>query len=226
MANPIVEVQNVKKSYRMGEGQLWALKGVTFTIEEGEFVALVGRSGSGKTTLLNLLGGLDQPTSGNLSISGTELAKLDDNALTLFRGQKIGYVFQTFNLIPVFSALENVEYPLIHQKHISPQRRKEMAAQSLEQVGLKDFIHQRPSHLSGGQRQRVAIARALVHAPSLIMADEPTANLDSMTAIEILELMFELNRTLKRTFVVASHDQTVIQRAKRIVELTDGVIKK
>lgn len=225
MVNPLVIAQDVKKCYRLGQRDLWALKGVSFELLSGEFVALVGRSGSGKTTLLNLIGGLDTPTSGELGINGRNLSSLTDNELTRFRGRSIGYVFQTFNLIPVFSVLENVEYPLFHLSDVSGKERLERARKILNRVGLSEFLEQRPSQLSGGQRQRVAIARALVHNPALVMADEPTANLDSSTATEILDLMFELNRDFKQTIVVASHDPTVIKRAHRVIEISDGIIK-
>lgn len=226
MDKTLISGDGLKKRYLLGQREVWALNGVSFKIDRGEFVALIGRSGSGKTTLLNLIGGLDTPSTGELKIDNQSLGIMSDDELTAFRGRNIGYVFQTFNLIPVLTVIENVEYPLIHAIDVAASARQERAREILGRMGLEgDLIYRRPSQLSGGQRQRVAIARALVHNPKLVMADEPTANLDSATAKEILDLMFSLNQELGQTFVVASHDPVVIKRAHRVIELTDGVAK-
>ena len=219
----LVEMRDIKKDYYLGETVVPALQGVNLTIEEEEFVAIWGPSGSGKTTLLNLIGTIDEPTSGHLEINGREVIQLSDDKKTELRNRNIGFVFQDFNLIPVLSALENVMLPLQIQG-LSFSRAKEQASRRLEEVGLTEFIHHRPDKLSGGQQQRVAIARALVTAPSIIIADEPTANLDSDTSRKIIGLMRELNEKERTTFIFSTHDQRLLDRVKRLIRLEDGKI--
>jgi len=224
MAKEVVaEAKNLAKSYRLGNRDVWALGGVSFTIEKGEFLAFVGSSGSGKTTLLNLLGAIDVQTRGQLEVHGKDLSSLSDLELAKFRSRELGFVFQTFNLLPVLSALENVEYPLLHRR-LRKDEGRERARRILERVGLDKHENHRPDQLSGGQRQRVAIARALVHGPQLVIADEPTANLDKKTAGEILDLMRDLNNETGVTFVFSTHDPLIISRASRTIELSDGKI--
>lgn len=219
----LVEMRDIKKDYYLGETVVPALQGVNLTIEEEEFVAIWGPSGSGKTTLLNLIGTIDEPTSGHLEINGREVIQLSDDKKTELRNRNIGFVFQDFNLISVLSALENVMLPLQIQG-LSFSRAKEQASRRLEEVGLTEFIHHRPDKLSGGQHQRVAIARALVTAPSIIIADEPTANLDSDTSRKIIGLMRELNEKERTTFIFSTHDQRLLDRVKRLIRLEDGKI--
>jgi putative ABC transport system ATP-binding protein len=211
----------VRKIYRLGGNDLVALHNVSLDIVKGEFAALSGSSGSGKTTLLNLLGGLDSPTHGEIQIENNRITSLSDNDLALFRARDLGFIFQTFNLLPVLSALENVEYPLLKSKLTTAERRK-MGHEALNLVGLSGHAAHRPNQMSGGQRQRVAIARAIVHRPKIILADEPTANLDKKTAAEIINLLSELNSNLGVTIVVATHDPDVIKRAKRSIHISDG----
>ena len=219
----ILEFQNVKKDYWLGETTVHALRGVDLTVEEGEFIAVLGTSGSGKTTLLNLGGAIDDPTEGKVLIHGQEVAGLSDDRKAELRNRTIGYVFQNFNLVSVLSALENVMLALQIRGGRSSGIREE-AARRLEEVGLADFMHHRPDKLSGGQRQRVAVARALVTKPSLIFADEPTANLDHRTAQSIIDLMKELNDKEQVTFIFSTHDQRLIDHVKRVVRLEDGKI--
>ena len=193
-------------------------------IEEGEFTTIVGPSGSGKTTLLNLIGGLDQPTSGKIVVDGTDISTLKPDTLINFRLHHIGFVFQAYNLIPVFTAKENVEFIMLLQ-NISKSEREKKAIEFLEAVGLQDRINSKPTELSGGQQQRVAVARALASTPSFVLADEPTANLDSVSAESLLDLMENLNQKHNMTFVFSTHDQRVINRAHRVVTLQDGKIK-
>ena len=218
-----VRTVGVQKSYAIGDNEVFALRGVTLDLARGEFVALCGTSGSGKTTLLNLIGCLDMPTAGEIVIGGQAVNRLNDSELAHFRATQLGFVFQTFNLIPVLSAVENVEYPLL-RKNLSARQRREVALGALAKVGLEKFASHRPDELSGGQRQRVAIARAFVHGPELIIADEPTANLDSKTAAGILDLLGELNLTLGITIVVATHDPRVVERTDRTVHIVDGLL--
>ena len=220
---PLIETKRLKKNYQLGKALVPALRGVDLIVEEGEFVAVWGPSGSGKSTLLNLIGTIDTPSSGNISLKGRDLNEFDDNGLSELRNQSIGFVFQSFNLVPVFNALENVMLPL-QIKGDKAGSAREKAAQRLTQVGLSDFFAHRPDSLSGGQRQRVAIARALVTDPSLVIADEPTANLDSQTSAEIIELMQKLNQDQKTTFIFSTHDQRLLNRVKRSVRLIDGRI--
>jgi putative ABC transport system ATP-binding protein len=217
----MVEIKNVHKKYMMGVTELWALKGVSLTINKGEFVALSGSSGSGKTTLLNLIGCLDVPSDGSIEIDGKNTSTMNQNALADLRGHSIGYIFQTFNLLPVLTAVENVEYPILKIIKDDKERRKR-ALDALERVGLLKHADHRPDQLSGGQRQRVAIARALIHQPKLIVADEPTANLDRKTSSDILDILKKLNEESGQTVIIASHDSLVHERCKRIIELRDG----
>jgi putative ABC transport system ATP-binding protein len=215
-----VRVENVAKEYDLGRTRVPALRGVSLSVEPGEFMAVVGPSGSGKSTLLNLIGCLDRPTSGRVLIGGEDVARLDDDTLSDLRARTIGFIFQTFNLIPVLSALENVEFPLLFAGNHRQERQR--ALRALEEVGLKDFARHRPDELSGGQRQRVAVARALVTDPSLVLADEPTANLDSATGEAIIDLMLEINRRDGTTFIFSTHDPKVMSHAQRVVRLADG----
>jgi putative ABC transport system ATP-binding protein len=219
----ILEFQNVKKDYRLGETTVHALRGVDLAVQQGEFAAILGASGSGKTTLLNLAGAIDDPTEGSVIINNRDISRLSDNEKAEMRNRTIGYVFQTFNLVSVLTALENVMLAL----QIRGGKRsviREEAKDRLDEVGLADFVHHRPDKLSGGQRQRVAIARALVTRPLLIFADEPTANLDHHTAQSIIDLMKELNEKEKVTFIFSTHDQRLIDSVKRVVRLEDGKI--
>jgi len=199
------------------------LRGVDLEIEKGEFTAIVGPSGSGKTTLLNIIGGLDTPTKGSVEVGGTDIAQLNGNELIDFRKEHIGFVFQAYNLIPVLTAKENVEFVMLLQKR-SKKERDDRTLELLRAVGLEDKIDKRPSELSGGQQQRVAVARALAPKPDFILADEPTANLDSKTSENLLDLMAKLNQEEQMTFVFSTHDQRVIDRARRVVTLVDGKI--
>jgi putative ABC transport system ATP-binding protein len=218
-----VAVANVSKTYRLGKVSVTALGGVSLAVQAGEFLAVAGPSGSGKTTLLNLIGCLDTPTSGEITIDGEAIGRLTAGRRADLRARKLGFVFQTFNLIPVLTAWENVEYPLLLQRG-----RRDVAARvrgALEQVGLADRARHRPPELSGGQQQRVAIARALVTEPALVLADEPTANLDSRTGHEIVELMRRLNRERRTTFVFSTHDPRIVAAADRVLEISDGMLR-
>lgn len=219
----LAKMTNVKKDYFLGETVVHALRGVDLTVDKGEFMAIWGPSGSGKTTLLNLIGAIDEPSSGQIYIEGQELFSLSDNKRTELRNRFIGFIFQGFNLIPVLSAIENVMLPL-EITGTSTSEAKENARRRLDEVGLSDFAHHRPDKLSGGQRQRVAIARALVTEPSLIIADEPTANLDSDTSHKIIELMRYLNEKEETTFIFSTHDQRLLDQVKRLIRLEDGKI--
>ena len=218
---PIVNVEQVAKEYRLGTTIVHALNGVDLTVALGEFLAIAGPSGSGKTTLLNLIGCLERPTSGRIWIQGRDTGELTNNVLADVRARQIGFIFQQFNLLPVLTALENVEYPLLLQP-MTPRERRQRARRALERVGLDRFARHLPLELSGGQRQRVAIARAIVVEPILVLADEPTANLDHATGQQILELMRELNRSRGTTFIFSTHDYKIMETASRIVQLWDG----
>ena len=220
---PLIHMKKVTKDYRLGETIVRALKGINIKIDTGEFVAVWGPSGSGKTTLLNLIGAIDEPTSGYLGFNEQEISKLSDDEKSDLRNKSIGFIFQNFNLIPVLSALENVMLPLQIQG-LSNAEANRIAMYRLEQVGLSDFVKHRPDKLSGGQQQRVCIARALVTNPSLVIADEPTANLDSDTAMKIVELMRDLNNKEKTTFIFSTHDQRLLNKVNRLVRLVDGMI--
>ncbi|SMO51880.1 ABC transporter ATP-binding protein [Fodinibius sediminis] len=221
----VIETYGISKIYNPGKVPVPALNGVNLTIEKGEFTAIVGPSGSGKTTLLNIIGGLDKPTGGKAVIQGTELGGLSDRELVDFRLHHIGFVFQSYNLIPVLTAIENVSFVMQMQGRPAKEyHQKSMAL--LKEVGLEDKIHKRPSELSGGQQQRVAVARALASKPDFVLADEPTANLDSVSTADLLDMMLELNKIEDMTFVFSTHDQRVIERARRVVTLVDGKIDK
>ena len=217
----MVETKNLFKDYKVGKVLYPALRGVDISIKDGEFTAIAGPSGSGKTTLLNIIGCLDSPSKGKVLINDIEVTNLDAKQKAQLRRESIGFVFQTFNLIPVLTAYENVEIPLI-LLDVSASERAEKIVSILEEVGLGDYIQRRPNEMSGGQQQRVAIARALVKEPKIVLADEPTANLDSTTARSILSLMRTLNQKKKTTFIFSTHDQLVMDFAKRIIRLRDG----
>ncbi len=221
---PVVALRSVSKQYADGQAAVHALREVTLDIARGDFVALVGPSGSGKTTLMNLIGALDRPTAGEVVVGGDTLARADAQQLSALRLHRIGFVFQDYNLMPVLTALENVELVLLLQGVPAAERRRR-ATEALALLGLADHLHRRPGALSGGQQQRVAIARALAGDPLLILADEPTANLDSDTGQALLASMLELNRTRGTTFVLATHDPMVMRHAARIVRMKDGRIE-
>jgi putative ABC transport system ATP-binding protein len=222
----IIEMKSIKKDYPLGETVVHALRGVDLSVKEGEFISIVGPSGSGKTTLLNIIGCIDTPTGGSVRIVDQDITALDDRQLTNIRLFKVGFIFQTFNLIPVLNLLENVEFPLLLMKDKSWSKEdiRARAERCIDDVGLKDFMHHRPAELSGGQRQRVAIARALVTNPQIVLADEPTANLDSETGATILKLMKRLNETENVTFVFSTHDPDVLKYASNVIKIRDGLI--
>lgn len=221
----LVIAEQVRKVYRTGETEVEALKGVSFQIDAGSFVSFVGPSGSGKTTLLNLIGCLDAPSAGSLSVAGTDVASLDRTRSAAFRGTEMGFIFQDFNLLPVLSVFENVEYPLLMiQKTPEAERHKRVMA-LLEAVGMADQARKRPDQISGGQKQRVAVARALVTNPKLVLADEPTANLDHATAFLVISLMKQLRDRLGTTFVFSTHDPRIVGEAEVLHTLEDGMLK-
>ncbi len=219
----VITIKGVKKIYNPDKIPVKALDGVDLQIGEGEFTAIVGPSGSGKTTLLNVIGGLDRPTEGDVEVGGHDIDAMSDNKLIDFRKEHIGFVFQAYNLIPVLTARENVEFVMLLQGR-SKKERRERAEELLYAVGLEDKMDKRPSELSGGQQQRVAVARALAPKPDFILADEPTANLDSQSTANLLDIMARLNREERITFVFSTHDQRVIDRARRVVTLVDGKV--
>ncbi|HEY9113393.1 MAG TPA: ABC transporter ATP-binding protein [Bacteroidales bacterium] len=219
----VIEIKDLVKVYNGGEVQVKAVNGISIDFEEGEFTAVVGPSGSGKTTFLNMLGGLDRPTSGSVKIGGTNVWDLSSRKLIDFRMNNIGFVFQSYNLIPVLTAGENVEF-IMHLQGKPKKERDLRTKELLEQVGIGDRINSRPSKLSGGQQQRVAVARALASKPEFILADEPTANLDSHSTSELLELMSQMNNKYNTTFIFATHDQRVMDKARRIITIEDGKI--
>ena len=219
----VIKTSGVHKTYHADTVPVHALRGVDLTIEQGEFTAIVGPSGSGKTTLLNIIGGLDSPSEGYVEVGSVDISTLSENELIDFRKEKIGFVFQAYNLIPVLTAQENVEFVMLLQKR-SKQEREERVINLMEQVGLSDKLDKRPAQLSGGQQQRVAVARALAPKPAFILADEPTANLDSVSTAKLLDMMARLNREEHITFVFSTHDQRVIDRARRVVTLVDGQV--
>ena len=220
----IIEVVNVDKIYNDSEVKVTALSNINLKVEKGEFTAIVGPSGSGKTTLLNLLGGLDTPTNGKIRVGDVWLNELKGSKLIDFRLRNIGFVFQSYNLIPVLTAGENVEH-IMQLQGVPAKLRKQVAADMLGKVGLADRINSRPAKLSGGQQQRVAVARALASKPQFILADEPTANLDGKAAENLLQIMEQLNQTEGVTFIFSTHDQRVVSRARRVIQLEDGKIK-
>lgn len=221
----VVEINNVTKSYLLGSVRVDALKALSLKVQKGEFTALIGASGSGKTTLLNLIGCLDDADQGEILIDQVNIKNLNENQKSELRNKKIGFIFQSFNLIPVLNVYENVELPLTIQSELNREERKKRVVDSINDVGLGEFMYHRPDQLSGGQRQRVAIARALVTSPALILADEPTANLDSKTAHLIIDLLFELNQKKKVTFFFCTHDEKLMGRVQRIVKIKDGTIE-
>jgi putative ABC transport system ATP-binding protein len=221
----LIEIKGLTKEYPLGRTLVHALRGIDLTIVKGDLVSLMGPSGSGKTTLLNVIGCIDRATKGSVKIEGIELTSMSDKAITDLRLHRLGFIFQTFNLIPVLTATENVEFPLLLQKHLPKSEIRKRAEKWLDDVGLTPYRHHRPAELSGGQRQRVAIARALVTSPSIVLADEPTANLDSVTGASILEIMREMNHREQTTFLFSTHDRSVLQYAKTVVKLRDGLLE-
>lgn len=220
----VVRVEHVCKDYLLGDQKVQALKDITLSIDRGVFLAIAGPSGSGKTTLLNLIGCIDRPSSGKILINEQDVSGRTPDQLADLRNRTIGFIFQTFNLLPVLSAAENVEYPLLQRKDVSTDERKKRVAYFLDIVGLSKFASHRPNQLSGGQRQRVAIARALAIHPAIVLADEPTANLDHKTGEEILGLMKQINRAFNTTFIFSTHDKRVIAKADRLVRVEDGEV--
>ncbi|MEI8094021.1 MAG: ABC transporter ATP-binding protein [Spirochaetales bacterium] len=220
----IIELGDVKKHYMLGTTKVEALRGVSFQITRGEFTAIAGPSGSGKSTILNMVGCIDNPSSGTIIIGGDDVSGLSDKRLTKYRRSTISFIFQSFNLIPVLNVYENIELPLLLEKGMNEADRKAHVMQLIEEVGLTDRIKNKPNQLSGGQRQRVAIARALVTKPLVVLADEPTANLDSVTGAKILELMEDLNKRQGTTFVFSTHDHTIMDKARRVISIQDGLI--
>ncbi len=219
----LIELKNITKSYPLGDGELQILKGIDLQIEKGEFVAIMGPSGSGKSTLMNILGCLDKPTSGTYSLDGMRVDGLSSDDLASIRNQKIGFVFQGFNLLSRTSALENVELPMVYA-NIGSDERQKRAEKALESVGLKERMHHQPNQLSGGQQQRVAIARAVVNDAPIIFADEPTGNLDTKMSIDIMNLFSKLNEELGRTIILVTHEEDIARYAKRIIKIVDGEI--
>lgn len=222
MSETIVKITNLIKSYPLGETTLNALNDVTLDFAAGEFSGLVGPSGSGKTTLLNIIGSLDTPTGGSAKVLGKQVENLTHQQAADLRNFEIGFIFQTFNLLPVYTVYENVEFPLLLQPDLKSEQRQAMVAQALEWVGLSDRADSMPKQLSGGQCQRVAIARAIVKKPKLVLADEPTANLDAQNSANIMEIMLRLNRELNTTFIFSTHDEKVIKHLRRKITLADG----
>ena len=220
---PIIELEDIRKNYYMGKQAITVLKGITMNIRKNEYVALMGPSGSGKSTLMNILGCLDSPTAGKYILNGQDVSKMEDDDLAAVRNKEIGFVFQQFNLLPRLTALENVALPLVYAG-ISKKLRNEMAMDVVQKVGLEDRSHHRPNELSGGQCQRVAIARALVNTPSLILADEPTGNLDSKTSVEIMEIFQKIHDS-GNTVVLVTHEEDIAHYAQRVIRLRDGVIE-
>ena len=225
MSDPIIQLSDLVKTYETGEVQVQALRGVTLDVQPGEMVAVMGPSGCGKTTLLNTASGLDDPTAGSVVIEGTDLASLDDNTKTSYRARRMGFIFQFYNLLPVLSAVENVELPLL-VSGTPPGEARDRALDLLERVGLSEWSTHRPGQLSGGQRQRVTIARALVNNPAIVWADEPTGDLDSVTANQIMDLLVQLNREQGQTFVLVTHSREIADRCHRIVHMRDGEIER
>lgn len=222
----IIEIKNLKKDYPLGKTTVHALRGIDLSIEKGDLMSIMGPSGSGKTTLLNIIGCIDNATEGSVQINGREITTLNDRQITDIRLHHVGFIFQTFNLIPVLDTLENVEFPLLLMKKHSKAEIRKRAEKLVEEVGLREYVRHRPAELSGGQRQRVAIARALVTNPDIVLADEPTANLDSVTGEQILMLMKEMNRIEQTTFIFSTHDPNVLKYASGSVRILDGLIVK
>ncbi|TRX61588.1 ABC transporter ATP-binding protein [Carboxylicivirga sp. M1479] len=223
MDNHVIDIKEIKKFYHVGTEVVKALQGVSVLIEKGEYVAIMGPSGSGKSTLMNIIGALDTPTGGQYVLNGTDVSRLSDDSLAEIRNKEIGFVFQTFNLLPRYTALENAMLPLIYAG-VSKSDRKKRAEVVMESVGLTDRMHHRPNEMSGGQRQRVAVARALVNNPSIILADEPTGNLDSKTSVDIMRLFDEIHQQ-GNTIILVTHEEDIAQHAHRIIRLRDGLIE-
>jgi putative ABC transport system ATP-binding protein len=219
----VIESKNLVKNYRMGKILVEALRGVSLEIQRGEVIAIMGPSGSGKSTLMNLLGCLDRPTSGEYILDGENVSRLSDNKLAMIRNRKVGFIFQSFNLLPRVSAMENVELPL---RYSGVNHHRQRAQQALEAVGLADRMKHRPSELSGGEQQRVAIARALVNNPAIVMADEPTGNLDSKSGREIMDLLLSLNRERQMTVIIVTHDPSIASQTQRVIRLRDGLVEE
>jgi putative ABC transport system ATP-binding protein len=224
MSVPVIRIENLTKTYIVGETEVLALRGVSYEVDSGEFLAIMGPSGSGKSTLMNIIGCLDKPTSGQYLLEGEEVSKFSRDKLAHIRNQKIGFVFQTFNLLPRTTALENTELPLLYSSHIHSKQRTELALKALESVGLKDRAHHKTNQLSGGEQQRIAIARALLNNPSLILADEPTGNLDTKTSGEIMDIFTHLNREKKITMVMVTHEPDIACYAQKRLYMRDGKI--
>ncbi len=222
---PVIEAREVHKTYDTGAIRVHALRGISLSVDRGEMVAVMGPSGCGKTTLLNCLSGLDEFESGSVQIDGTDITRMSDNDKTSFRAREMGFVFQTYNLLPVLTAVENIELPLI-VSGTRPKLAREKALAALDRVTLREYARSRPGQLSGGQRQRVTIARALVNRPSIVWADEPTGALDSATATEIMDLIVELNRDAEETCVIVTHDPRVAARCHRTIHMRDGLIER
>jgi len=223
MAKKIIELQNLAKTYKVGDTEVQALRGISYSVDEGAFVAIMGPSGSGKSTLMNIIGCLDKPTSGNYILEGEDVSTFNKNKLARTRNQKIGFVFQTFNLLSRTSALENVELPLLYS-NVHTKQRHEMALKALESVGLQNRAHHKTNQLSGGEQQRIAIARALLNNPALILADEPTGNLDSKTSSEIMDIFTKLNVEKGITMVMVTHEPDIAAYARRRIHVRDGQI--
>lgn len=221
----IVKLQDVKKTYPLGKTEVHAVKGVSFAIRKGAFISIVGPSGSGKSTILNLIGCIDTPTAGTVTINGVATGSLRDRELTALRHKSLGFIFQSFNLIPVLNVYENIEFPLLLGKsRVNKGETRQWIEHLMETIGLTQFWKHKPSELSGGQRQRVAIARALVSKPDIVLADEPTANLDSKTGKTIIELMRKMNRELNTTFIFSTHDAEIVGIADHVIRLQDGLV--
>jgi len=223
MSSEVIRISGIRKIYKVGNQEVRALDGVDIIINKNEYVAIMGPSGSGKSTMMNILGCLDSPSSGEYILNGTDVSKMDDNDLAVIRNKEIGFIFQSFNLLPRYSALDNVALPLIYSGE-SRENREERARVALESVDLSDRMHHKPNELSGGQRQRVAVARALVNNPSIILADEPTGNLDTKTSIDIMRL-FEQIHEKGNTVILVTHEEDIAKHAKRIIRLRDGLIE-